>query len=127
MHHSLSRSAPACGSCLASRPIVAPPLTARGENLLRRPQITEQINRIYEGRTTALRAQVVRERPDQIAELNRLADEAVADVVARQIAAGLDVITEGEVRRCVTGSGLLLDADEYVGPDAAPRGRRRQR
>jgi len=98
----------------------APRNPARAEpvgSLLRNPRVTERINRMYEGETTALRAPVVRQQPGLVAELNRAADEAIHDLVQRQIDAGLDVVTDGEVRRA-TFLGSLYDALEGVGPAA---------
>jgi len=98
----------------------APRTPARAEpvgSLLRNPRITERMNRMYEGETTAFRAPVLRDRPQLIAELNRAADEAIGELVRRQIDAGLDVVTDGEVRRA-TFLGSLYDALEGVGPAA---------
>lgn len=68
-------------------------------SLLRNPRISEQLDRLFEGQTTALRSLVLRERPEEIAKLHRLADEVIADLVQHQIDAGLDVVSDGEVRR----------------------------
>jgi methionine synthase II (cobalamin-independent) len=75
---------------------------ARAESvgsLLRDPKITAQIEKIFEGRQTFVRPLVLESRGGEIAELNRLADEAVIGLVQRQIDAGMDVVTDGEVRR----------------------------
>jgi 5-methyltetrahydropteroyltriglutamate--homocysteine methyltransferase len=68
-------------------------------SLLRSPAITSQIDKLYEGETTPLRELVLAKRTETIAELNRLADEAIVDLVQHQIDAGLDVVTDGEMRR----------------------------
>jgi len=86
-------------------------------SLLRNPHITEQYDRIYEDETTALRGPVIRRRPGEMAELNPRADEAIGQLVRRQIDAGLDVVTDGEIRRA-TFLGSLYDAVE--GMKAAP-------
>ncbi len=100
---------------VASRTARTPARAEPVGSLLRNPGITERINRMYEGETTAFRAPVVRQQPVLIAELNRAADEAIRDLVQRQIDAGLDVVTDGEVRRA-TFLGSLYDALEGVGP-----------
>ncbi len=68
-------------------------------SLLRNPRISEQLKYLFEGQTTALRPLVLRERPQEIATLNRLADKTIAGLVQHQIDAGLDVVSDGEVRR----------------------------
>jgi methionine synthase II (cobalamin-independent) len=106
---------------MAAAPASRSPRTpARAEpvgSLLRNPRITEQYDRIYADETTALRAPVLRRRPGDVAELNRRADAAIVELVQRQIDAGLDVITDGEMRRA-TFLGSLYDAVE--GMKAAP-------
>ena len=72
---------------------------------------------MYEDDTTALRGPVIRRRPGEVAELNRRADEAIDQLVRRQIDSGLDVVTDGEMRR-PTFLGYLYDAVE--GMKAAP-------
>ena len=86
-------------------------------SLVRNPHIAEQYDRIYEDETTALRGPVIRRRPGEVAELNRRADEAIDQLVRRQIDSGLDVVTDGEMRRA-TFLGSLYDAVE--GMTAAP-------
>ncbi|UGS37305.1 uroporphyrinogen decarboxylase/cobalamine-independent methonine synthase family protein [Capillimicrobium parvum] len=68
-------------------------------SLLRNPQITAQIDKIFEGSNTYVRPLVLDTRAERIAELNRLADAASRAAVQRQIDAGLDVVTDGELRR----------------------------
>ena len=68
-------------------------------SLIRDPRLTSQIEKIFEGRHTFVRPLVLDSRGEEIAELNRLADEVVRGLVQRQIDAGLDVVTDGEVRR----------------------------
>jgi 5-methyltetrahydropteroyltriglutamate--homocysteine methyltransferase len=102
----------------AITPSRTPRSPARAEpvgSLLRTRAITDQYTSIYDGETTALRAPVVRQRPGQVAELNRRADEAIVGLVQRQIDAGLDVVTDGEMRRA-TFLGSLFDAVEGMKP-----------
>ncbi len=67
--------------------------------MLRDARLTSQIEKIFEGRQTFVRPLVLESRAEDIAELNRLADEVVRQLVQRQIDSGLDVVTDGEVRR----------------------------
>jgi 5-methyltetrahydropteroyltriglutamate--homocysteine methyltransferase len=83
-------------------PSRAPRAIPRAElvgSLLRNRRLTDQIAKLYAGQTTAIRPLVLRERPQAVAELNRIADDTIADLVVHQIDAGLDVVTDGEVRR----------------------------
>jgi 5-methyltetrahydropteroyltriglutamate--homocysteine methyltransferase len=97
----------------ARSPVRAEPVGS----LLRDRRIAEQIDRMYAGQTSALRTPIVRLEPTMVAELNRLADVAIVELVQRQIDAGLDVITDGEVRRA-TFIGSLYDAIDGLGPAA---------
>lgn len=77
---------------------------ARAETVgsLVRPQsIREQLSRTYDDLATAvpLRKSILPQRALELAELNRLADKAIAEAVQRQIALGLDVVSDGEMRR----------------------------
>lgn len=77
---------------------------ARAESVgsfLRPAAITAQMNKIYEGQTTAARPLVLPEKAAELAELNKLADAASIDLIERQIAAGLDVVNDGELRRTI--------------------------
>jgi 5-methyltetrahydropteroyltriglutamate--homocysteine methyltransferase len=87
-------------------------------SLLRNPQITAQIEKIFEGSNTYVRPLVLDRRAEAIAELNRLADAAGRALVARQIDAGLDVVTDGEQRRS-TYIGSFYDSVAGLGePDS---------
>jgi 5-methyltetrahydropteroyltriglutamate--homocysteine methyltransferase len=87
-------------------------------SLLRNPKITAQIEKIFEGSNTYVRPLVLDRRAEAIAELNRLADAAGRELVARQIDAGLDVVTDGEQRRS-TFIGSFYDSVDGLGePDS---------
>src|ERR1700691_4275668 len=86
-------------------------------SLLRAPSIKRQMDELFEGKTTALDALVLRSRPQAMANLSRLGDEVIRELVQRQIAAGLDVITDGEVRRPSFWHALY---DSVEGFDEAP-------
>jgi len=65
-------------------------------SLLRPPRLRAAIDAFYEaGHSAALDEDRAKDR----AALRRLEDEAIRDVVRRQIDAGLDVVTDGEFRR----------------------------
>ncbi|MEZ5124305.1 MAG: hypothetical protein R2736_22510, partial [Solirubrobacterales bacterium] len=87
-------------------------------SLLRSPQITAQIDRIFAGSTTYVRPLVLEQRAERIAELNRLADAASRTAVQRQIDAGLDVVTDGELRRS-TFIGSFYDAVDGLAQPAS--------
>ena len=76
------------------------------------------MDELFEGKTTALEALVLRSRPQAMASLTRVGDEVVRELVGRQVAAGLDVITDGEVRRPSFWHALY---DSVEGFDEAPR------
>jgi 5-methyltetrahydropteroyltriglutamate--homocysteine methyltransferase len=75
---------------------------ARAESvgsLLRNPAVLAQMQRVFDDSLTCARPLVMSRKADRLAELQTLADQAIRDLVARQINAGLDVVTDGEVRR----------------------------
>jgi 5-methyltetrahydropteroyltriglutamate--homocysteine methyltransferase len=65
--------------------------------------------RVYEGHKTPSPRLLDAEGLRRLAKLERLADDAVREVVQRQIDIGLDVITDGEMRRA-TFTHSLVDA-----------------
>jgi 5-methyltetrahydropteroyltriglutamate--homocysteine methyltransferase len=89
-------------------------------SLLRSQAISDGVRRVYGDMTSALRALVLKTRPDQIRALNQLADSEIARLVRRQVDAGLDVVTDGELRRSSFLSSFY-DAVEGLGES----GRRR--
>jgi 5-methyltetrahydropteroyltriglutamate--homocysteine methyltransferase len=80
-------------------------------SLIRSQAIANQMDAVFADRTTSSRALVMPERAPEIGELNRLADEAIGDLVKRQIDAGLDVVTDGEVRRATFLSSVYDAVD----------------
>lgn len=82
--------------------VASPRRVARAEmvgSLLRPPELRELFEKVYAGRLTPGYSLLDEERLKQLEELAALADEAIRDAVARQISVGLDVITDGEMRR----------------------------
>jgi 5-methyltetrahydropteroyltriglutamate--homocysteine methyltransferase len=67
-------------------------------SLLKPPRLQDLFRRVYEGISAQERV-VPPERGDLLAELHEAAREATVDAVARQIAIGLDVVGDGEMRR----------------------------
>jgi 5-methyltetrahydropteroyltriglutamate--homocysteine methyltransferase len=101
-----------------SRPVRT---VARAEpvgSLLRTPEITAQIKKIFAGSNTAARPLMLPARALEIAELHRLADASIRELVQRQIDAGLDVVTDGEVRRSTFISSLYDSVDGLREPQA---------
>jgi 5-methyltetrahydropteroyltriglutamate--homocysteine methyltransferase len=68
-------------------------------SLLRPPALRKQFEQVYAGHLTPGRSLLSDAARARLEELNSLADQAVADAIARQIDVGLDVITDGEMRR----------------------------
>jgi 5-methyltetrahydropteroyltriglutamate--homocysteine methyltransferase len=78
-------------------------------SLLRPPALRAMFPTVYEGHKTPSPRLLDAEGLRRLEELERLADVAVRDVVARQVDAGLDVITDGELRRA-SFTHSLVDA-----------------
>jgi 5-methyltetrahydropteroyltriglutamate--homocysteine methyltransferase len=77
-------------------------LVARAEavgSLLRPKAVTDAIEAMFGGMTTALRPQALATRALEVQALNKAADAEITRLVQRQIDAGLDVVTDGELRR----------------------------
>lgn len=75
---------------------------ARAESvgsLLRPLRVTEALSKVYAGMTTALRPLALAERVLELQALQAAADAEIVRLVQRQIDAGLDVVTDGELRR----------------------------
>ena len=82
-------------------------------SLLRPADLWAEMQRIYEPGHTALLAE---ERAKDLDRLHELQDRAVADVVARQVAIGLDAISDGELRRYMF-TGSFYDSVDGIAPD----------
>jgi len=104
-------------SSASSRKARAVPRVEGVGSLLRPKAITDQIEAIYKGMTTALRPYALAEKPLELQRLNRAVDAEVLRLVQRQIDAGLDVVTDGELRR---SSFLSSFYDAASGLGAAP-------
>ncbi|HWI21551.1 MAG TPA: hypothetical protein VNT22_02950 [Baekduia sp.] len=79
-----------------------PRKTARAESvgsLIRSPEITRRIDEIFEDATTGATQFALPEKAKQIAEMGAVVDGLLPDLVRNQIDAGLDVVTDGEIRR----------------------------
>jgi 5-methyltetrahydropteroyltriglutamate--homocysteine methyltransferase len=68
-------------------------------SLLRPPRVKALFERIYSSHNSHVAALLSEAERPALAKLNSVADEAIRDAVARQIALGLDVVTDGEMRR----------------------------
>lgn len=100
--------------------VAEPPRTpARSDHVgsfLRPPELLAEIHRVYEHGHTTLHEE---ERGKDLTRLRELEDEAIRAVVARQVEAGVDVITDGEFRR-VLFTNSFYDAVEGLEPNTQP-------
>jgi 5-methyltetrahydropteroyltriglutamate--homocysteine methyltransferase len=82
---------------------------------LLRPQVLKDlIDEVYEPRHTAL---LQEERDKDRSRLRELEDQVIADLVQRQIDAGLDVVSDGEMRRYMFVNSFY-DAVDGLSPSA---------
>jgi len=88
-------------------------------SLLRPKAVTDAIEAIYGGKTTALRPLALADRLTAVQQLNKVADAEIRRFVQRQIDAGLDVVTDGEIRRTSFLSSFY-DAVDGLGPADTP-------
>jgi 5-methyltetrahydropteroyltriglutamate--homocysteine methyltransferase len=84
-----------------------PPRSEHVGSLLRPPALREMFPKVYEGHKTPSARLLDEAGLERLAELERMADQAVADVVQRQIDLGLDLITDGEMRRAMFTHSLV--------------------
>ncbi len=92
-----------------SAPSRAPRRPPRAEivgSLLRPPAIRELFETIYAGKETQIATFVDSERAADLVRLRELAEGAIREVVRRQIDIGLDVVSDGELRRGVFENSL---------------------
>jgi 5-methyltetrahydropteroyltriglutamate--homocysteine methyltransferase len=68
-------------------------------SLLRPPALRDRFAKVYAGTLTPGYSLLDDEQIKALDELNELADDAIRDAVAREVSIGLDVITDGEMRR----------------------------
>ena len=87
-------------------------------SLLRPKAITDGFEKIYAGMTSALLPQAQASKLFQLHELNEVADAEIPRLIQRQIDAGLDVVTDGELRR-VSFLNSFYDAVSGLGPAPA--------
>jgi len=86
-------------------------------SLIRPAEITSRLDAIYEGHTVASPQFVLPGKARELGDLNRLADAQVAENVRRQAEAGLDVVTDGEVRRSTFLSSFYDAVDGFSEPE----------
>jgi 5-methyltetrahydropteroyltriglutamate--homocysteine methyltransferase len=80
----------------------APPRADHVGSLLRPKELYEEIERVYAPKHTALLAE---ERRQDLSRLHELEDKYIRQVVAKQEKIGLEIVTDGELRRFMfTGS-----------------------
>src|SRR5262249_9234767 len=88
-------------------------------SLLRDPQIAAAIEAVYPAGACACRSLVLLDKPDELRALTEEADRAIPGLIQRQLDAGLDVVTDGEVRRPIFLSSFQ-DAVEGLGQADEP-------
>jgi 5-methyltetrahydropteroyltriglutamate--homocysteine methyltransferase len=88
-------------------------------SLLRPPALKELFERTFAGHDSHVAVFLGDEERESWAELQRLADDAIREVVKRQIDIGLDVVTDGELRRAhfvnslFDGLGGIVENPEF--------------
>jgi len=88
-------------------------------SLLRPPEIKELFQQIYAAHDSHVAVFLADKERESWAQLQRLADQAIRDTVKRQIEIGLDVVTDGEIRRAhfvnslFDGLGGIVENPEY--------------
>jgi 5-methyltetrahydropteroyltriglutamate--homocysteine methyltransferase len=85
-------------------------------SLLRPAKLRALFEELYADKDTQITNFVEPDRREKLAQLNALADEVIGDLVARQIAAGLDVVSDGEVRRALFENSLY-EGIEGISPN----------
>jgi hypothetical protein len=90
-------------------------------SLLRPKAITDAIDAMFGGMTTALRPQALATRALEVQALNKAADAEIARLVQRQIDAGLDVVTDGEAVQSTGTRGGIPGAADSESRDANRR------
>jgi 5-methyltetrahydropteroyltriglutamate--homocysteine methyltransferase len=85
-------------------------------SLLRPPAIRRLFEEVFAGRDTQIVNFVEPARQAQLERLNELADEAITEAVQRQIDIGLDVVSDGEMRRALFENSLY-EGIEGISPN----------
>jgi 5-methyltetrahydropteroyltriglutamate--homocysteine methyltransferase len=110
-------------------------------SLLRPPPLKAMFDRIYSPHSSHVAALLTEPEQAALSELNAIAEQAIRDAVSRQIALGLDVVTDGELRRAHYVNSLFdglsglaesevpefFAGDEDVAPPPEPIARERLR
>lgn len=85
-------------------------------SLLRPARVRTLFQELFAGKDTQITNFVEADRRDKLDELNALADELIGEAVTRQIAAGLDVVSDGEMRRALFENSLY-EGIEGIAPN----------
>jgi 5-methyltetrahydropteroyltriglutamate--homocysteine methyltransferase len=105
------------GSAQSTRAVRTTPRAEAVGSLLRPDDIKRRLDGIFDGMSTAWKQAVPAGKESEIEALDAAARDAVADLVRRQLDAGLDVVNDGEIRRS-TFLGSFFDAVDGLGvPD----------
>lgn len=96
-----------------------PDTIARAEpvgSLLRSDAIKNRLDAVYGGQACAWRPAFSSARAGELAALDAIADEVVPELVRRQVEAGMDVVTDGEIRRSTFLSSFFDAVDGLAAP-----------
>ena len=118
-----------------------PPRAESVASLLRPEPVKRMFERAFARHNSHVAGLLSEDERRELAQLDALADEAIAAAVARQIDAGLDVVTDGEMRRAHFVNSLFdavegiadnpvvgyFEGDGEVGPPPDPQARERLR
>ncbi|MGH2894416.1 MAG: hypothetical protein ACRDPM_14305, partial [Solirubrobacteraceae bacterium] len=85
-------------------------------SLLRPPKLRALFEELFADKETQIVNFVEASSQDKLEELNALADQVIRDVVTRQIGAGLDVVSDGEMRRALFENSLY-EGIEGISPN----------
>jgi 5-methyltetrahydropteroyltriglutamate--homocysteine methyltransferase len=89
---------------------------ARAESvgsLIRPANVVRKMESLYEGMTGASPQFILPEKASELAKYARAVDDAVGELVRRQVEIGMDIVNDGELRRA-NFDGPLYDAVEPV-------------
>lgn len=107
------------GRDLRLNPRRDPRRPARAEivgSLLRPPAVRRVFEEVFAGKDTQIVNFVEEEHEERLDRLNQLAEDAIREVVERQIAIGLDVVSDGEMRRALFENSLY-EGIEGISPN----------
>jgi 5-methyltetrahydropteroyltriglutamate--homocysteine methyltransferase len=103
-----------------SRAVRTTPRAEGVGSLIRSPEVIKKFTDVYADKTVGSPAFVLPEKAAALADLARTTDAAVAELVRRQLDAGMDIITDGEIRRAVFTSCFFNGVEGVGAPKERP-------